>query len=80
MGGTDRVTVGNKGRIVIPAPIRTRHAWGEGTVLVAVDGEDGVVLMERDRALRLVRAGLAGSDPVATLLRERRAEAHHEDG
>jgi AbrB family looped-hinge helix DNA binding protein len=80
MGGTDRVTVGNKGRVVIPASIRARHSWIEGTTLVAIDGEHGIVLMERDRALRLIREQLAGRDPVASLLRDRRTDARREDG
>lgn len=79
MGGTDLVVVGNKGRVVIPAGIRARHGWQEGTTLLTIDTETGVVLMERDDALRLVREQLAGSDPVADLLRDRRREARLDD-
>ncbi|PZQ89795.1 MAG: cell division protein MraZ [Leifsonia xyli] len=79
MGGTEQVVVGNKGRLVIPATIRARHAWNEGTTLLTIDTEDGVILMERTRALRLVREQLAGSNLVAELLDERRREALGDD-
>ena len=29
--------VGNKGRVVVPAEVRERHGWGEGTVLIVND-------------------------------------------
>ncbi|MBN9141143.1 MAG: AbrB/MazE/SpoVT family DNA-binding domain-containing protein [Micrococcales bacterium] len=80
MGGTDVVMVGNKGRVVIPASIRARHAWNEGTTLLTIDTDEGVILMERGHALRLIRQQLAGGDPVAELLRERREAAAREDG
>lgn len=79
MGGTEQVVVGNKGRLVIPATIRARHSWNEGTTLLTIDTEDGVILMERTRALRLVREQLAGSNLVAELLGERRREALGDD-
>ncbi|MFT4029849.1 MAG: AbrB/MazE/SpoVT family DNA-binding domain-containing protein [Protaetiibacter sp.] len=79
MGGTDLVVVGNKGRVVIPAGIRARHGWDEGTTLLTIDTEGGVMLMERDDALRLIREQLEGSDPVAELLSERRREARQDD-
>ena len=80
MGGTDLVMVGNKGRVVIPAAIRARHSWGEGTALLTIDTDSGVVLIDRDNARRLIREQLAGRDPVADLLDERRAAAQREDG
>lgn len=71
--------VGNKGRVVIPAAIRAHHAWVEGTALLAVDTDTGVVLVDRDRARALLREQLAGTDTVAELLRERRADAARDD-
>lgn len=71
--------VGNKGRVVIPIGIRARHRWEEGTTLLTIDTDDGVILMERERALDLIRRQLAGTDPVAELLAERREAAQRDD-
>lgn len=73
------MVVGTKGRMVIPADIRSRHEWAEGTTLLTIDTDDGVILMERQHALRLIREQLAGRDPVAELMRERRRDAQRED-
>jgi AbrB family looped-hinge helix DNA binding protein len=79
MSGTLAMTVGNKGRVVLPADLRQRRNWSEGTVLLAVETETGVVLTTRDELEKLVRAQLAGGDPVAELLEERRADSLRED-
>lgn len=79
MSGTFSMTVGNKGRVVLPADVRARHNWAEGTTLIAIESGNGVVLVERSEALKLIRAQLAGTDVVDDLFRERRAEAAHED-
>jgi AbrB family looped-hinge helix DNA binding protein len=71
--------VGDRGRVVLPAELRQRRNWSEGTILVAVETERGVVLTSRDELERLVREQLAGSDPVADLLEERRLAAARED-
>lgn len=72
--------VGNKGRVVLPAGLRARHGWTEGTTLVAVEQEDGgVLLLTREEALASLRRELATSDPVGDLLAERRAAARRED-
>lgn len=80
MRGTFSVTVGNKGRVVLPTAIRARRDWGEGTTLVAIETPTGVVLTSRADAERLLRDQLAGVDVVGELLAERRAAARNELG
>ena len=75
MSDTQIVTVSQKGRVVIPAAIRSRHGWEEGTELLAVDTQSGVTLLPRDNALALVRQQLAGPSLARELIAERRAEA-----
>jgi bifunctional DNA-binding transcriptional regulator/antitoxin component of YhaV-PrlF toxin-antitoxin module len=67
--------VGKKGRVVVPASIRARHQWVEGSTLVALDTELGVLLADQSAVERLVRARLAGTDLLADLLTDRRREA-----
>lgn len=71
--------VGDRGRIVLPAELRQRRNWPEGTTLVAVETDRGVILTRRDELESLVRDQLAGRDVVAELLEERRAAAARED-
>lgn len=75
MSDTLAVQVGNKGRVVVPASIRARHQWVEGSTLVALDTELGVLLADQSAVERLVRARLAGTDLLADLLTDRRREA-----
>jgi len=75
MSDTLAVQVGNKGRVVVPASIRTRHQWVEGSTLVALDTELGVLLADQESIERLVRARLSGIDLLADLLADRRREA-----
>jgi bifunctional DNA-binding transcriptional regulator/antitoxin component of YhaV-PrlF toxin-antitoxin module len=75
MSDTLAVQVGNKGRVVVPASIRARHAWVEGSTLVALDTELGVLLADQSAVERLVRARLAGHDLLDELLHDRRLEA-----
>jgi len=69
------MTVGNKGRVVLPADVRARHGWGEGTTLIAIETGDGIRIMDREQALKLVRAQFAGTNVVDDLIAERHAEA-----
>ena len=80
MSDTTLVQVGNKGRIVVPASIRARHRWVEGSALVALDTELGVLLADQPTVERLVRQRLAGRDLLAELLSDRRREAARESG
>ena len=72
--------VGDRGRVVLPAGLRQRRNWPEGTTLIAVETERGVILTRRDELESLVRDQLAGVDVVSELLEERRVIARHEDG
>ncbi|MET4637267.1 AbrB/MazE/SpoVT family DNA-binding domain-containing protein [Mycetocola sp. 2940] len=79
MSGTESIRVGNKGRIVLPADIRQRRQWAEGTTLVAVETESGVLLAERSALEEILRKQLSGADVVASLLEDRRRASAAED-
>ncbi len=79
MGGTYTVTMGDRGRFVVPAELRDRTGMHEGSVLVLIETPRGVVLLSRDQAKALVRTDLAGVDLVDELLADRRGEAAAED-
>lgn len=79
MSTTFNLSVGNKGRVVVPVEVRVHRSWGEGTPLIGIETETGFVLVSRDDALRMLRDGLAGRDVVAELLAARRVEAAAED-
>ena len=79
MNGTYSVTMGDRGRLVVPAELRERAGMREGCPLVLVETDAGVVLLTRDQLKARVRADLAGLDLVEELLAERRAESRAED-
>jgi len=80
MSDTTVVEVGPKGRVVIPAGIRRELGITEGSQLVAVVEEGGVLLLPRDEVKRRLRAIFAGvEDSLASeLIAERRREADSE--
>jgi AbrB family looped-hinge helix DNA binding protein len=81
MSDTESVTVGPKGRVVIPAPIRRELQIAEGTELVAMVDDGAVVMMPRSIAkarLRAMFAHVRGS-LAEELMAERRREASRED-
>ena len=67
--------MGERGRVVIPAEIRARHRWAQGTPLVAIDTEHGVQLMAQEDLLSALQGSLRGRETVAEFLAERRAAA-----
>ncbi len=71
--------MGDRGRIVVPAEVRERAGLSEGTPLVMVESDDGLVLMTREQLKARVRADLAGLSLVEELLADRRAAAGGED-
>jgi AbrB family looped-hinge helix DNA binding protein len=82
MSTTHLIRVGDKGRTVVPADVRERFGWSEGTTLIALEGaeaKDGLLILSRDAALAAIRSQLDGHDVVADLLAERRAAAARED-
>jgi len=72
------VTLGDRGRFVIPSDVRERHGWQSGAPLVAIDTDAGLVIMSTDEALTWLRSRMEGRDLVAELLADRRAEAKRE--
>ena len=79
MSGTYQVTMGDRGRLVIPAELRERAGLSEGVALILLEAPRGLVLLTRSQLQELVRADLAGLDLVGELLAERRAESAAED-
>jgi AbrB family looped-hinge helix DNA binding protein len=79
MSGTFLVTVGNRGRIVVPAEVRERAGLTEGTPMVLLETPAGLVLLTREQLRTRVREELDGLDLVADLLAERRIAAAQED-
>ena len=75
------MTVGNKGRVVLPADIRQGRNWTEGTVLIALETDEGVLLLTRDELLQRVQAEFAekGKGMLEEFFADRRAEAARED-
>lgn len=65
--------------MVVPAAVRERAGIAEGTVLVLLETDGGLVLLTRDQLRQRVRADLAGTDLVTELLAQRRASAEAED-
>ena len=79
MSGTNRVTMGDRGRLVIPVEVRERVGLTVGTELVLLETPTGLVLLTREQLRDRVRADLAGLDLVGELLAERRKNAADED-
>ena len=79
MSGTYAVTVGDRGRIVVPAQLRERAALAAGTRLVMLDTPGGIVLLTREHLRARVREELDGLDLVGDLLAERRHAADRDD-
>lgn len=79
MSGTYRVTIGDRGRLVVPAELRERAGLAEGTTITLLETPGGLVLLTREQLRERVRAELAGLDLVQELLAERRAAAAAED-
>lgn len=75
---THAITVGDRGRFVLPIEVRERHGWEQGTPLVAVDSDEGLLVMSVAESLARLRARISGRDLVDELLTERRAEVERE--
>lgn len=79
MDGTYPVTMGDRGRLVVPAEVRDRAGLAEGTSLILLETPTGIVLLAREQLRARVRDELAGLDLVTDLLADRRAAAAAED-
>lgn len=73
------VTMGDRGRFVVPAEVRARAGLSEGTPLIVLDTPGGLVVMTREQLRSRVRDELAGLDLVDELLADRRRAADDED-
>jgi AbrB family looped-hinge helix DNA binding protein len=82
MSDTGLVSVGPKGRVVIPAGIRRALGIEEGSELVALVEGEAVVLVPRSAIKTRLRSIFAAtSDSMRDeLLAERRAEAERDAG
>ena len=79
MSGTYTISMGDRGRLVIPADVRERGGLAEGTALTLLETPGGLVLLTRRQLKERVRADLGGLDLVGELLADRRAEAGVDD-
>ena len=73
------MTMGDRGRIVVPAEVRQRAGLTEGTALILLETPNGLVLLTREQLRARARAELAGLDLVAELLSDRRRASAAED-
>lgn len=79
MHGTYILTVGDRGRIVVPAEVRKRARLSKGDPLILLETAGALVLMKREQLLALVRRDLQGLDLVTELIEDRRRAAEQED-
>jgi AbrB family looped-hinge helix DNA binding protein len=81
MSDTSSVTVGPKGRVVIPAPIRRELHIDEGSELVAIIEDGAVVMMSRAVAKARLRGMFASvrANLADELIADRRREARNEE-
>jgi AbrB family looped-hinge helix DNA binding protein len=73
------ITMGDRGRLVVPAELRARAGLDPGQPLVLVESENGIVLLTREQLKARVRGDLAGLDLVGDLLAERAQSSTTED-
>ena len=79
MSGTYVTTMGDQGRLVIPAEIRARHGLDRGTSVIFMESPWGLVLASRDALLVRIQSELEGSNLAEELLDQRRRSAEIED-
>jgi len=80
MSDTNVLSVGPKGRVVIPVEIRRQLGLEEGSQLVALVEGEGVLLLPRDAVKERLRGIFAGvrTSMAEELIRDRRAAAAKE--
>ncbi len=79
MSGTHVVVVGDRGQIIIPSEVRERSGLDEGTTLVLLESDHGLVLITRDQLRARVATELAGSELVDDLAADRTQQSALED-
>lgn len=75
MDTTHATAVGDRGRMVLPLALRENQGWQQGTPLLLVETEHGVVVVTREQARDMIREQLSGSSLVEELINERRLAA-----
>ena len=75
MGGTHALTMGDRGRLVIPADVRSDLNWKQGTRLILTETGEGLLLMSVDQARAMIKAQLGRPSLADELVAERHAEA-----
>lgn len=75
MSTTYSASLGDRGRLVVPAPLRERQNLEQGMPLLFIETERGVLLMTREQAKRVIRDQLSGASLVDDLIAERRRAA-----
>ena len=70
-----KTLVVREGALTIPADLCDSRGWHEGTVVLVLVTDEGVLLKSRDDLEATVQAELAGSNLVEELLAERREAA-----
>ncbi|MDM4763259.1 AbrB/MazE/SpoVT family DNA-binding domain-containing protein [Galbitalea sp. SE-J8] len=79
MDATYTTSLGDRGRLVVPAALRESQGWTQGTPLLFIETDRAVLVATRAQAKALIRSQLAGADLVDELLAERREAARRED-
>jgi AbrB family looped-hinge helix DNA binding protein len=84
MAHKEQVTIGDRGRIVLPSSIRSALGLGPGTRMLVSAEDDGSLTLRPYRAVAEESRGLfsglvKGGSLVDELLAERRAEADREE-
>lgn len=70
------MTMGDRGRLVVPAELRDRFDLHPGASLLMVETPEGIVLATRDQAKRWIRHQLGGgASLVDELIADRRLAA-----
>lgn len=80
MDGTYAISMGDRGRLVVPADLRERAGLTTGTPLILVESSAGLLIMTRNQARAHLRRQLDTTDLVSELLADRRRAAAAEDG
>lgn len=78
MNTTYATVVGDRGRLVVPSGLRRNQRWHQGTHLLMLETEYGVLAMTRDQAKNLVQRQIGAGSLVDELLAERRKAAKKE--
>lgn len=78
MYGTFSTVMGDRGRVVVPAPLRRRAGMSAGDPLVFVESDHGLLLLTRQQLRNRVQHDFRGLNLVEELLSERLLEAERE--